>query len=45
MALLGYDLERAADRASLTLYWQKIRGVFADCERVADLLDAEAPCS
>jgi uncharacterized membrane protein len=41
MALLGYDLERNGHSASLTLYWQKIRGVFADYERVADLMDAD----
>src|SRR5262249_19592676 len=36
MALLGYDLERSGERASLTLYWQKVRDVYADFERVVD---------
>lgn len=40
LALLGYDIERGPGRPRLTLYWQKLRDIFADFDRQAELVDA-----
>ena len=37
MRLLGYDLDSRAGQ--LTLYWQKVRDIFADFERILDITD------
>lgn len=38
MMLLGYDLDRSGGALQVTLYWQKVRDVFADFDRLAELL-------
>lgn len=39
MTLIGYDVARRGDRLGLTLTWQKTSGVFADFDRLAELVD------
>ena len=38
ITLIGYDLARSGERLDVTLYWQKTAGVFADFDRLAELV-------